>query len=99
MLDSYSKSKHPDHSAEIARLNRILGQIDGVKKMIAERRYCPDIITQLRAISSATKAVEANLLETHLAACVIETFRAKNKKDQQQKIEELIKLFKRFDSL
>jgi len=97
MSSYYSKNKHPDHSGEISRLNRILGQIDGVKKMIAERRYCPDIIIQLRAINSATKAVEVSLLETHLEACVIETFKAKNKKDQQQKTEELIKLFKRFD--
>jgi len=97
MSSCYSKNKHPDHSGEISRLNRILGQIDGVKKMIVERRYCPDIITQLRAINSATKAVETNLLETHFEACVIETFKDENKNAQQQKIEELIKLFKRFD--
>jgi len=96
-MPSHSKNKHPDHSAEISRLNRILGQIEGVKKMIAARRYCPDIITQLRAINSATKAVETSLLATHIEACVIETFTTKNKKDQQQKIEELTKLFKRFD--
>ncbi|MDD9798097.1 MAG: metal-sensitive transcriptional regulator [Alphaproteobacteria bacterium] len=97
MSACHSKNKHPDHSGEMSRLNRILGQIDGVKKMIKERRYCPDIITQLRAINSATKAVERRLLETHLEACVSETFKAKNKKGQQQKIEELIKLFKKFD--
>jgi len=97
MSECCNKNENPDHSKEVSRLNRISGQIDGVKKMIEERRYCPDIITQLRAISSATKAVEASLLETHLGACVTETFKAKNKKDQQQKIEELIKLFKRFD--
>ena len=97
MSDCCSKDKYPDHSKEISRLNRISGQINGVKKMIEERRYCPDIITQLRAISSATKGLEASLLETHLQACVVGAFKTKDAKDQKQKIEELVKLFKRFD--
>ncbi|HIN26295.1 MAG TPA: transcriptional regulator [Candidatus Marinimicrobia bacterium] len=81
----------------LSRLNRIAGQIDGVKKMMEERRYCPDIITQLRAISSTTKSLEASLLETHLEACVAGAFKSNNTKDQKEKIAELIKLFKRFD--
>lgn len=88
---------HPDHSKEISRLNRISGQLDGVKKMIEERRYCPDIITQLRAISSATKSLEASLLETHLEGCVVGAFKAKDAENQRKKIEELVTLFKRFD--
>lgn len=91
-------NKNPDYNKEISRLNRISGQIDGVKKMIEQRRYCPDIITQLRAISSAVKSLEARLLETHLESCVTEAFQSKNKKDQKKKISELITLFKRFDS-
>ena len=91
------KREQPDHSKEISRLNRIAGQIDGVKKMMEERRYCPDIITQLRAISSATKSLEASLLETHLEACVAGSFKSNNTKDQKEKFAELIKLFKRFD--
>ena len=65
--------------------------------MMEERRYCPDIITQLRAISSANKSLEASLLETHLEACVAGAFKSNNTKDQKEKIAELIKLFKRFD--
>ncbi len=65
--------------------------------MMEERRYCSDIITQLRAISSATKSLEASLLETHLEACVAGAFKSNNTKDQKEKIAELIKLFKRFD--
>jgi DNA-binding FrmR family transcriptional regulator len=97
MTDCCKKSEHPDHSKEISRLNRISGQIEGVKKMIAERRYCPDIITQLRAISSATKSVEANVLKSHLKACVSSAFESKDDEDQDKKIEELLTLFKRFD--
>ena len=41
--------KHPSHLENIPRLNRIAGQIEGIKKMIEEGRYCPEIISQLRA--------------------------------------------------
>ena len=91
-------NKNPDHSREISRLNRISGQLEGVKKMIEQRRYCPDIITQLKAISSATKSLEASLLEIHLASCVTDAFKTKNAEDQKQKISELITLFKRHES-
>ena len=45
---------HPDYTNELPRLNKIAGQINGIKKMIEERRYCPDIIMQLQAISSGS---------------------------------------------
>lgn len=92
-----SDKKHPCHASEISRLNRISGQIDGVKRMIEEGRYCPDILTQLRAVKSAIKSVEANVLETHLQHCVTEAMNHGNAKDQKKKIEELKELFKRFD--
>ncbi len=47
--------KHPSHDAEIKRLNRIAGQIEGVKKMVDEGRYCPEILSQLRAVRSAVE--------------------------------------------
>ena len=76
MSDYCNSNKHPDHSKEISRLNRISGQIEGVKKMIEERRYCPDILTQLRAVSSATKSLEASVLEAHLGSCVADAFKS-----------------------
>lgn len=88
---------HPDHSAELKKLNRISGQVEGVKKMVGERRYCPDIITQLRAIKAAVKSVEANILEEHLRSCITEALRSEDKKEQEKKISELKEIFKRFD--
>ena len=70
---------HPDYTNELPRLNKISGQINGIKKMIEDRRYCPDIIMQLQAISSACKSVEAILLEKHLESCVLGAFNADNK--------------------
>lgn len=86
----------PDHSAELGRLNRISGQLEGVKKMIEDRRYCPEIITQLRAIQSATRSVESNMLRRHLEGCVIDACGGKGAEEAEEKINELITLFKRY---
>ena len=50
----------------INRLNRISGQIDGVKKMIEDDRYCDDILTQLSAIEKAVKSLSSVILERHM---------------------------------
>ena len=47
---------NPSHLENIPRLNRIAGQIEGIKKMIEDGRYCPDILSQLRAVRSAVKS-------------------------------------------
>ncbi len=87
--------KHnPNHLENIPRLNRISGQIEGVKKMIEDGRYCPDILTQLRAVRSAVKAVEANILQKHLRHCVAQSFA--DEAAREEKIEELKTLFGRY---
>lgn len=88
-----SELKYPSHSKEILRLNKILGQVKGVKKMIEEDRYCMDVVTQCRAIASAIKAVERAILQRHLNACVFKTFNSVEEK--QEKIQELLNFFKK----
>ncbi len=87
---------HPDYSAELPRLKRLVGQVEGVQRMIEQRRYCPDILAQLRAIRSAAHAIEANILEAHLNACVSEALTHGNKDDRNKKIAELKNLYRRF---
>lgn len=89
--------QHPDYSKEVSRLNRIAGQVEGIKKMIAERRYCPEILNQLRAVRSAVNSVEANILETHLDACVADALSAGNEKERKQKMSELKELYKKYN--
>ncbi len=60
---------HPDHSDKLNRLNRIEGQVKGIKKMIEEKRYCVDILTQLKAVSAALKKVEHAVLKDHIQGC------------------------------
>lgn len=87
---------HPDYSKELKRLNRISGQVEGIKTMIGENRYCPDILAQLRAVRSAVMAVEANILEAHLESCVTDALSSKDKENKKQKLAELKDLYRRF---
>ncbi len=86
---------HPDHRKLIARLNRIEGQVGGVRKMIEERRYCLDILGQTRAMQSALKAVEAEVLNTHLAHCVKHALHSRDEAEVDEKLAEIVKVFKR----
>ena len=63
--------KHPNYEKHIPRLNKVVGQLNGIKKMIEDRRYCPEIITQLKAVSSACQSLEIIMLQKHLESCVI----------------------------
>lgn len=89
--------KHPSHKEELPHLNRVSGQIEGVKKMIEEERYCPEILTQLRAIRSALKGIELRILDTHLSSCVDQVFLFQNQAEQKKKINEIRELIKRFE--
>jgi len=59
-----------DNAALGKRINRIEGQVRGIGKMIAEDRYCIDILTQVSAVQSALDALALQLLEHHLHGCV-----------------------------
>ena len=52
------------------RLSRIAGQVAGVQKMVAEGRYCIDILTQVSAIRSALDAVAVQVLVEHVDHCL-----------------------------
>ena len=86
---------HPDHAKEGLRLNKVKGQIEGVIKMIDERRYCPDILIQVRAAKSALLAIEQSILKTHLDSCVRDALHMRDEKKASAKIEELIELIGR----
>ena len=54
-----------------ARINRVAGQVGGIKKMIEEDRYCVDILNQIAAVRSALDQLGLNLLTGHLESCVL----------------------------
>lgn len=86
------------HHDEIIRLKRIEGQVRGIQKMIEEKRYCIDILTQLSSIVGAIKRVESGILERHLKGCVKHSFCQGSPEDREKKIAEVIDVFKKFGS-
>lgn len=84
-----------DNRSELARVNRIRGQVEGIGRMIEQRAYCPDIITQIQAARSALGALQAAVLSSHLRDCVKKGFQEGNEQDSEQLLEELLAIFKR----
>ena len=84
------------HEEEIVRLNRIEGQIRGIKNMISDKRYCIDILTQLSSIVGAIKNVEKNILERHLKGCVKMSFAQEDSEERAKKIDEVIEVLRKF---
>ncbi len=56
------------------RLNRIDGQLHGIKKMVAEDRYCDDVLIQLSAVNKSIKSLANYILENHIYYCVLYFF-------------------------
>ena len=74
------------------RLSRIGGQINGIKAMVEEDRYCGDILIQLAAIDKSVKSLAGVLLERHLHSCLVEDIQ----NGKSESVDEIIELFKRF---
>ena len=69
------RHKHRDPKEEkdlINRLNRIEGQIRGIKTMVQEERYCTDILVQVSAVQSALNSFSTKLLSNHIKSCVVQ---------------------------
>jgi len=88
--------KHAEHNLELSSLNRVLGQLNGVKNMITENRYCIDILTQLKASRHAIKTIELNILENHLSHCLHNAVKSGDIQEITTKINEIKFILKRF---
>ena len=76
----------------ISRVNRIKGQMEGIKSMIEADRYCGDVLIQLSAIEKSTKSLAMLILDNHMHNCVANGL----KNGEIEKIDEIIDLFRRF---
>lgn len=73
------------------RLNRIIGQLSGISKMLDDNRYCGDILTQIAASESALQQVGYILLKSHMETCVKDDIKA----GKDSSIEEAIELMRK----
>lgn len=74
------------------RLNRAIGQLNGVKNMIDDNRYCGDVLTQLAAAESAVHSAAELILRDHLETCVKDRIQ----RGDDEVIEEAMRLIKKF---
>ncbi len=81
----------------LMRLKRIEGQVRGIQKMIEEDRYCVDILVQISAIKNALQKVAFPLLEVHTRGCVVDAIQ--NQHGENEKIEELMEVFRQFSKM
>ena len=70
----------------LKRLRRISGQVGGLERMVAEERYCIDILTQVSAVQAALDKVALGVLSDHTRHCVIDAGDA----DRDERTEEMI---------
>ena len=75
-----------EYKSLINRLNRIEGQIRGIRGMVEKSAYCPDILSQVSAATAALNAFSKELLSQHIRTCVAEDIRA----GKDETIEELV---------
>jgi DNA-binding FrmR family transcriptional regulator len=88
---------YPSHADQLERLNKIEGQIKGIRRMIEERRYCMDILPQIRAVHGGLRQVELGVLETHVNHCVQEALQSRDAVSIQEKIDEVMKMLSRIE--
>lgn len=75
-----------EHKKLINRLNRIEGQIRGIKKMVEKNAYCTDILVQVAAVNAALNAFNKELLAEHIKTCVAQDIRD----GKEETIDELV---------
>jgi len=78
----------------IHRLNRMEGQIRGIRKMVEENAYCIDILTQVSAVSAALNAFSKELLAEHIKSCVVQDIQAEKMETVEELLQTLQKLMK-----
>ncbi|MCA9126564.1 MAG: metal-sensitive transcriptional regulator [Planctomycetales bacterium] len=90
MLSDDDKKK-VDH-----RLARVLGQVEAVRRMISDEEYCVNILMQLSAATGALDKVGEIILKQHIQTCVSDAIKSGNPKDRDEKIEELMSVFRKY---
>src|SRR6185295_1316192 len=97
-LWGYMSSMRKDIKAAcLKRLSRIEGQVRGLSRMVAEDRYCIDVVTQISAVRAALRRTEEQILRDHVAHCVEDAIKSGNQAEQRRKIGELMDVIGRAD--
>lgn len=83
-----------DHAKVIARINRIEGQVRGLKKMVENDRDCLQVLKQIAAASGALRSLGSVILEDHLKGCVATAIQTNG--NDSKLITEVVEIFNKF---
>ncbi|MEN6389865.1 MAG: metal-sensitive transcriptional regulator [Syntrophomonas sp.] len=94
--DGQRLSHHSEKTVHelVSRMNRIEGQIRGIKGMIERHVYCDDILNQIASAQSALYGVAKLLLENHMKSCVVEQLEAGDREVIDEVVKTIFKLMK-----
>lgn len=85
-----------DKEALVRRLHRIEGQVRGIERMIAEDRYCIDVLTQISAVTTALESLAFRILDEHVNHCVAGALASGDPDEAASKSRELLEAVHRF---
>ena len=91
------KTKHrtdDEYKRLMNRLNRISGQVNGIKNMLENNAYCTDILIQVAAVNAALNSFNKELLAEHIRTCVADNIRSGNDDVIDELVTTLQKLMK-----
>lgn len=94
--DGNRRSNHDEQTIRdlVSRMNRIEGQVRGIKGMIEKQVYCDDILNQMSSVQSALYGAAQLLLEKHMKSCVTEQLQSGDEKVVDELLKTIFKLIK-----
>jgi DNA-binding FrmR family transcriptional regulator len=94
--DGKRKSHHDEKTIQelVTRMNRIEGQVRGIRGMIERRVYCDDILNQMSSVQSALHGASQLLLEKHMKSCVTEQLQSGDGQVVDELLKTIFKLIK-----
>ena len=95
-MPKHSKTDAKDST--LKRLGRIEGQVRGIARMIADDRYCIDVLNQIEAVKAALKKVQDEILRDHIGHCVEHAITSGDARDQRKKVAELVQVLSHITS-
>lgn len=78
-----------------SRLQRIEGQVRGLQRMVADDRYCGDILDQIHSVQQALKSVGREITRNHLETCVTDALRSGDEEAAEETYDEIMGLLKK----
>jgi DNA-binding FrmR family transcriptional regulator len=80
------------HTEQLVALKKIEGQVRGIGRMIDDKKYCVDIITQISSVIGALRRVENEIFKKHIEGCVANALSGRSEKEKKEKISEVVEL-------